>query len=70
VFARTRLPHTMASDNGPQWVAEEFQQYCRGNSMRHCVITLFLLVNWQNFSVTITVTVFHWISVTITVKVN
>jgi transposase InsO family protein len=35
VFARTGLPRTMVSDNGPQWIAEEFQQYCRGNSVRH-----------------------------------
>ena len=39
VLARTGLSCTMVSDNGPQWVAEEFQQYCRGNAIRHITST-------------------------------
>jgi transposase InsO family protein len=35
VYARTGFPRVMVSDNGPQWIAEEFKQYCRGNSVKH-----------------------------------
>lgn len=35
VFARYGLPKNIVSDNGPQFVAEEFQQFMRANGIRH-----------------------------------
>lgn len=35
LFARYGLPRIIVSDNGPQFVAEEFQVFCKANSVRH-----------------------------------
>ena len=35
LFAQFGLPHTLVSDNGPQFAAAEFQEYCQFNGIRH-----------------------------------
>ena len=35
MFARYGIPRTVVSDNGPQFVSEEFQQFMGLNSVKH-----------------------------------
>ena len=35
IFSRYGLPEIMVSDNGPQFIASEFQQFCRKNGIMH-----------------------------------
>ncbi|XP_033729473.1 uncharacterized protein K02A2.6-like [Pecten maximus] len=35
IFARHGLPERLVTDNGPQFVSEEFQQFMRFNAIRH-----------------------------------
>ena len=35
VFAQAGLPHQLVSDNGPQFVATEFQQFMQANGIKH-----------------------------------
>lgn len=35
VFARFGIPESIVTDNGPQFRAEEFQQFCHQNGIRH-----------------------------------
>ena len=35
MFSRYGLPETMVSDNGPPFIASEFQQFCRNNGIMH-----------------------------------
>ncbi|XP_062606962.1 uncharacterized protein K02A2.6-like [Saccostrea cucullata] len=35
LFARNGLPEHLISDNGPQFIAEEFQQFMKSNGIRH-----------------------------------
>ena len=35
MFAASRLPEQLVSDNGPQFVSEEFRQFTRGNGIKH-----------------------------------
>ena len=35
IFVRTRLPHRLLSDNGPQFTQEFFQNFMKRNSVRH-----------------------------------
>ena len=35
IFSRYGLPEIMVSDNGPQFISSEFQQFCRNNGIMH-----------------------------------
>lgn len=35
IFARFGLPETIVSDNGPQFVSSEFEDYCSRNGIHH-----------------------------------
>ena len=35
IIARFGLPDTIVSDNGPQFVSEEFENFCKNNGIRH-----------------------------------
>jgi hypothetical protein len=35
IFARFGFPHSLKSDNGPQFVSEEFRRYLRENGIEH-----------------------------------
>ena len=35
IFSRYGLPEIMVSDNGPQFIASEFQHFCRNNGIMH-----------------------------------
>ena len=35
LFAQFGIPDTIVSDNGPQFAASEFQDFCRLNGIRH-----------------------------------
>ena len=35
IFSLYGLPEIMVSDNGPQFIASEFQQFCRNNGIMH-----------------------------------
>ena len=35
LFAQFGLPETIVSDNGPQFVAEEFEKFCKSNGIQH-----------------------------------
>ena len=35
IFSGYGLPEIMVSDNGPQFIASEFQQFCRNNGIMH-----------------------------------
>ena len=35
IFSRYGLPEIMVSDNGPQFIASEFQQFCHKNGIMH-----------------------------------
>ncbi|CAB3989970.1 Transposon Tf2-9 poly, partial [Paramuricea clavata] len=35
IFSRHGLPEILVSDNGPQFIAGEFQQFCRNNGIMH-----------------------------------
>ena len=35
LFAQFRIPESIVSDNGPQFAAAEFQEFCRLNGIRH-----------------------------------
>lgn len=38
IFAEQGLPDTIVSDNGRHFVAEEFQNYCKSNGIRHVLV--------------------------------
>ena len=35
IFSCYGLPEIMVSDNGPQFISSEFQQFCRNNGIMH-----------------------------------
>ena len=35
-FSRHGLPETIVSDNGPQFISEEFRNFCNNNGIIHC----------------------------------
>ena len=35
LFARFGIPYSIVSDNGPQFVASEFESFCRSNGIQH-----------------------------------
>ena len=35
IFSRHGLPEILVSENGPQFIAGEFQQFCRNNGIMH-----------------------------------
>ena len=35
LFAQFGIPESIVSDNGPQFTAAEFQEFCRLNGIRH-----------------------------------
>ena len=35
LFAQFGIPDSIVSDNGPQFTAAEFQEFCRSNDIRH-----------------------------------
>lgn len=35
MFSRFGIPETIVSDNGPQFVSEEFERFCKKNGIRH-----------------------------------
>ena len=39
VFSHHGLPHTIKSDNGPQFVSDEFKEYCKQNDIIHQRVT-------------------------------
>ena len=38
-FSRHGLPLSIKSDNGPQFISQEFADYCAANDIRHCRVT-------------------------------
>ena len=38
LFSRFGIPESIVSDNGPQFAAAEFQEFCKGNGIRHILI--------------------------------
>ena len=39
VFARWGFPRVVVSDNGPQWIAQTFKDFCARNNVRHVTTT-------------------------------
>ena len=39
LFSRFGVPQSILLDNGPQFVAAEFHEFCRRNEIRHILIT-------------------------------
>ena len=35
IFSIFGLPQQLVTDNGPQFIAEEFRQFCRENGVKH-----------------------------------
>ena len=35
IFSRQGLPEMLVSDNGPQFISSEFQEFCAQNGIRH-----------------------------------
>jgi len=38
LFSRYGIPDQIVTDNGPQFIAEEFKQFCLGNGIKHTLI--------------------------------
>ena len=41
IFATHGIPHQVVSDNGPQFVTEKFQHYCKSRGIQHITTTLY-----------------------------
>ena len=41
VFFEVVLPDQIVTDNGPQFTAEEFKQFCIGNGINHTLTALY-----------------------------
>ena len=39
IFAHFGLPEVIVTDNGPQFVSEQFKTFCKANSIRHARVT-------------------------------
>ena len=39
IFSRHGLPISLKSDRGPQFISDEFQEYCKQNNIAHCKVT-------------------------------
>ena len=37
-FAAFGIPHELVNDNGPQFTAGEFEDFCRANGLRHTLV--------------------------------
>ena len=40
-FARYGIPESIATDNGPQFISSEFQQFCETNGIRHILVAAY-----------------------------
>ena len=41
LFAQFRIPEMIVSDNGPQFVAREFENFCKANGIQHIRVALY-----------------------------
>ena len=39
IFTRHGLPISLKSDRGPQFISDEFREYCEQNNITHCKVT-------------------------------
>ena len=42
IFARLGIPESIVSDNGPQFVSAEFEQFCERNGIKHIRVAPYL----------------------------
>ena len=40
-FVHYGIPESIVSDNGPQFISSEFQQFCKTNAIRHIIVAAY-----------------------------